>query len=172
MHSHPEASRPESPQISMPKGDNELRDESFTFGEHSVTVSCRRTTQRTSNFRLTVQVSRKELFNSLQDFGGAPWSSSSDDEDAPPTDIDALGLDVWPASITLCEHIAGLAAADPESFRSKQVIELGAGVGLPGLIAAKVGAAESVISDYDAAVVAHAAEQVARCGLGDVARGT
>ncbi len=156
-------------------GMDELHPETFEFGEHSLTVQVRRSTARTSNFKLTVQVSRKDLFNSLQDFGGAPWSSSDDDEgaetsagDAPtgPSDLDALGLDIWPAAITLCRYITD----NPDMVRDKRVIELGAGVGLPGLFAAKVGAAQSIISDYDAAVVAHANGQAVACGIGDVAR--
>ena len=157
---------------------DELHPETFEFGQHAVTVQVRRSTARTGNFKLTVQVSRKDLFNSLQDFGGAPWSSSSDEEgadleaehlgqgDAAPSDLDALGLDIWPAAITLCKYITD----NPEIVRNKRVIELGAGVGLPGLFAAKVGATQSIISDYDAEVVTHANNQAVSCGLGDTAR--
>ena len=192
----------------------DLKDETFTFTATtassptcptsptspsppiSLTVAVRKSTSRTSNFKLTVQVSRRDLFNSLTGFGGAPWSSSSDeDEDAPAADIDALGLDVWPAAITLCQYLVDM----PERVENKRVIELGAGVGLPGMVAAKLGAAESVVSDYDAAVVGHAVgvqldrraltrpgsltraarfatslvlqeEQLGRCGLQGVAR--
>ena len=156
--------------------EDELHPETFEFGRHALTVQVRRSTERTSNFKLTVQVSRKELFNSLQDFGGAPWSSSSDEEGvdlgagclgaAGPSDLDALGLDIWPAAVTLCRYITD----NPDVVTGKQVIELGAGVGLPGLFAAKVGAMRSIISDYDASVVAHANGQAVACGLSDVAR--
>lgn len=150
---------------------DELHPETFTFNEHELTVVVRRSTDRTTNFKLTVQVSRKDLFNSLQDFGGAPWSSSDEEEeagaaDALPSDLDALGLDIWPAAITLCQYIAD----NPDAVLHKRVIELGAGVGLPGLLAAKVGAEESIISDYDPSVVSHANEQIEKCGLGDGAR--
>lgn len=157
-------------QTLTPQQQQDLKDETFTFtpttaispippstspspAPISLTVAVRKSTSRTSNFKLTVQVSRRDLFNSLTGFGGAPWSSSSDeDDDAPAADIDALGLDVWPAAITLCQYLVDT----PERVVNKRVIELGAGVGLPGMVAAKLGAAESVVSDYDAAVVGHA----------------
>jgi len=169
MHAHTIQSSSQKSETS--NGDDALHDETFTFRAHSgspgvsLTVQVRRSTARTQNFKLTVQVSRKDLYNSLLDFGGAPWSSSSDD-DAAPADIDALGLDVWPAAITLSQFLVDT----PEIVENKRVIELGAGVGLPGLVAAKVGSAESIITDYDGAVVGHCDAQIARCRLQHVAR--
>jgi predicted nicotinamide N-methyase len=155
----------------------ELHTECFTFGEHTLHVKCRKGLQRTSNFKLTVQVRREDLFNSLLDFGGTPWSSDEDegrgesDELASSgeaeKDLDLLGLDIWPAAVTLGEYLA----SHPEIVRGKRVIELGAGVGLPGLVAGKVGAEQALITDYDADVVAHAHANAAECGLGDVCQG-
>ena len=78
--------------------EDELHPETFEFGDHSVSVQVRRSTARTSNFKLTVQVSRKDLINSLQGFGGAPWSSSSSEEEAE-TGAERLGAGRAPCQI-------------------------------------------------------------------------
>eukprot|EP00929_Paragymnodinium_shiwhaense_P113257 TRINITY_DN81515_c0_g1_i1.p1 TRINITY_DN81515_c0_g1~~TRINITY_DN81515_c0_g1_i1.p1 ORF type:complete len:478 (-),score=133.93 TRINITY_DN81515_c0_g1_i1:43-1476(-) len=62
------------------------------------------------------------------------------------TTDDATGLLVWPAarafSAHLCKH--------PEIVRDKRVVELGAGTGLAGLVAAALGAKEVVMTDLTA----------------------
>lgn len=64
---------------------------------------------------------------------------------------------VWPAAIALCRFIA----AHPELVEGKRVLELAAGLGLPGLIASKL-AREVIISDYiDEAVALMEASVVA-----------
>ena len=46
------------------------------------------------------------------------------------------GVVLWPAAIVLAHEVAGRA----EGFRGKRVLELGAGTGLPGIVAASLGA--------------------------------
>jgi len=46
------------------------------------------------------------------------------------------GVALWPASIALAHELASRA----EAFRGRRVLELGAGTGLPGIIAASLGA--------------------------------
>ncbi len=46
------------------------------------------------------------------------------------------GVALWPAAIALAHEVASRA----EAFRGKQVLELGAGTGMPGIVAASVGA--------------------------------
>ncbi len=46
------------------------------------------------------------------------------------------GVALWPASIALAHEVASRA----EAFRDRRVLELGAGTGLPGIIAASLGA--------------------------------
>jgi predicted nicotinamide N-methyase len=166
-----ESDRLESDRVESDRVESEhlgLSRQRFTFGEHALTVRCRKSVERTTNFKLTVQVSRRQMFESLVGFGGSSWSSSDEEEGCETSsDLDLLGLDVWPAAMTLCEYIA----QHPDLVRNKRVIELGAGVGLPGLVAGKVGASEALITDYDAQVVARAHENAVECGLENVCRG-
>lgn len=46
------------------------------------------------------------------------------------------GVALWPAAIALAHDVA----ARPEAFRGARVLELGAGTGLPGIVAASLGA--------------------------------
>jgi len=45
------------------------------------------------------------------------------------------GVAVWPSAIALAHEVGGR----PEGFRGKRVLELGAGTGLPGIVAASLG---------------------------------
>jgi predicted nicotinamide N-methyase len=45
------------------------------------------------------------------------------------------GVALWPSSIALAHDVGGR----PEGFRGKRVLELGAGTGLPGIVAASLG---------------------------------
>jgi predicted nicotinamide N-methyase len=46
------------------------------------------------------------------------------------------GVVLWPASIALAHDVA----SRPDAFRGRRVLELGAGTGLPGIVAASLGA--------------------------------
>ncbi|PSC67991.1 S-adenosyl-L-methionine-dependent methyltransferase [Micractinium conductrix] len=62
---------------------------------------------------------------------------------------DLIGLDVWPAGVALCQYLA----ASPALVSGAAVCELGAGVGLPGLLCAKLGARSVLLTDYEPLVV-------------------
>ena len=70
---------------------------------------------------------------------------------------------VWPAAIALCRHLA----ARPDLLAGKSVLELGAGLGLPGLLAAQW-AREVTISDFMPEAVSALAAAAALNGLENV----
>ncbi|KAG7675269.1 hypothetical protein Ndes2437B_g00460 [Nannochloris sp. 'desiccata'] len=57
---------------------------------------------------------------------------------------DGVGAKVWTVAHTLCQEMA----AHHEIVAGKSILEIGAGCGPCGLLAAKIGAGEVVISDY------------------------
>ncbi|PRW20580.1 hypothetical protein C2E21_8960 [Chlorella sorokiniana] len=63
---------------------------------------------------------------------------------------DLIGLDVWPASIALCNYLSAHASL----VAGAAVCELGAGMGLPGLLCAALGARHVLLTDYEPVVVA------------------
>ena len=149
-----------------------LQIHTFTFGEHSLSVECRKTLDQTLNFKLTVQCEVADIWESLRDFGGCCPNSSDDeidvdgdgDDDQPdPVKPDLLGLDIWPAALELCTYLA----ANPSLVSGANVVELGAGVGLPGLLAAHLGARRVLLTDYEPQVVAHVAQNATLCGVLD-----
>ena len=85
---------------------------------------------------------------------------------APPaggaTDDDATGLDLWRGATALASVL------EEEDVAGRTVVELGAGCGLPGLLAAKLGASAVLLTDKDPAVVEALRLSVAANGLGDV----
>jgi predicted nicotinamide N-methyase len=62
---------------------------------------------------------------------------------------DLIGMDVWPASIALCHYLV----RRPQLAAGAAVCELGAGMGLPGLLCAQLGAASVLLTDYEPLVV-------------------
>lgn len=76
------------------------------------------------------------------------------------TDFDLTGQVVWPVSIFLSWFIV----QRPELFRGRAVLEVGAGCGLPGLVAARVGAASVVLTDGSDVVMRLLQRQVAHHG--------
>lgn len=63
---------------------------------------------------------------------------------------DMLGLEIWPASRLLCEYLVD----QREMVRQcVQILELGAGLGLPSLLAAKLGAPNVLATDYEPLVL-------------------
>lgn len=78
-------------------------------------------------------------------------------------DEDVTGCIVWPAAHALSAHLC----AHPELVRGHRVVELGAGTGLVGLVAAALGAREVVLSDLPSTLPllrANAARNGALCG--------
>lgn len=71
------------------------------------------------------------------------------------------GVSLWPSSIALAREVAGRA----EDFRGRRALELGAGTGLPGIVAAALGA--SVVQTDNEELVLHLARRNA--GSNDVA---
>lgn len=155
-----------------------VREHTFTFGCHTLTVECRKTLEQTINFQLTVQCEIPDLFESLRGFGGGfPESSSGSEEEIEDglenvvdgrieeeyTQPDYLGLDIWPAALEVCGYLKD----HPGTVEGATVVELGAGVGLPALLAARLGATRVVISDYEPVVVSHVARNAQLSGVSD-----
>ena len=144
---------------------DDMEEKAFEFAGRSLRVICRKTLQQTINFNLTMQCEVHQLFESLRDFGGG-YPSDSDSgcsspggagegraevpagrgADEPKPDL--LGLDIWPAALELCAYLA----SHPSLVQGRNVLELGAGVGLPGLLAAQLGARSVVLTDYEPTV--------------------
>jgi len=146
-----------------------LANHTFTFGNADLVVNCRKTLDQTINFKLTVQCELDEIWDSLKDFGGG-YPDSADDEKLLSDDPtqheeeekqDLLGLDIWPAAIELCNYLSD----NPTLVAGKSVLELGAGVALPGLLAARLGASRVVLTDYEPQVVAHMAHNASLCNI-------
>ena len=71
---------------------------------------------------------------------------------APPADgadADATGLELWGGG----RYLANFLTIRPGVVKGCRVLELGAGVGLPGLVASRCGAAEVLLTDGDARAV-------------------
>lgn len=62
---------------------------------------------------------------------------------------DGLGAKVWSVCHIMCRELV----RHPEIFRGQQVLELGSGTGLVGLVAAAAGAQQVVMTDYEDQVV-------------------
>ncbi|XP_068658027.1 uncharacterized protein [Aristolochia californica] len=68
------------------------------------------------------------------------------DHDLEPfTGTDLLGCSVWDCAIILAHYLPNYARSHP--FASNTVLELGAGTGLPGLVAAALGAPRVTLTD-------------------------
>jgi methyltransferase-like protein 23 len=166
--------------------DDKVRPTEFTFGAYTLHCECRKELDQTINFRLTLQCEVEDLFESLRDFGGG-WNGPQSDSEtdslpspaatSSPTNLDGalhcpensvhkpdlLGLDIWPAALELCQYLIRLKSI----VERANILELGAGVGLPGLLAAKMGATNVVLTDYEQSVVDHAARNAMLCGVAD-----
>lgn len=100
-------------------------------------------------FRLPGRELRLWVVKNLEDLVGDPT-----DEDQVP-----CWADIWPAARALAEYIwAG------ESLGGQKVLELGAGMGLPGMVAALKGG-DVVLTDYQPRALEWAAENAARNGI-------
>lgn len=67
------------------------------------------------------------------------------------------GLMLWASAVGLAERLA----EDPARIAGRRVLELGAGIGLPGLVAVSLGAATVIQTDYQDEALALAAHNAA-----------
>ena len=67
--------------------------------------------------------------------------------------------DLWPSAVALADVVARRPAA------GKRVIELGCGIALPGIVAARGGAADVLLTDWSPDAIAFAAENAERNGV-------
>ena len=74
-----------------------------------------------------------------------------------------VGARLWNAATTLSERLA----RSPETARGKRVLEVGAGVGLCGILCAKLGAAFVTLSDFEDSLLDALDRSVADNGVGD-----
>jgi predicted nicotinamide N-methyase len=104
--------------------------------------------------------------------GGRSWRLSAvEDQDAlmesVQTDADLeqfpYGLLLWESAIGMAERLA----EEPELAAGKRVLELGAGVGLPGLVAHALGAAGVTQTDYQSETLDLARINAAQNGIGN-----
>ncbi|CAB9515345.1 and lysine N-methyltransferase EFM7 [Seminavis robusta] len=68
----------------------------------------------------------------------------------------STGLTLWRAAEHLCQYMA----KNPDIFQGKSVLELGAGLGLCGILAHKLGARKVCITDGDSDALLHLRENV------------
>jgi hypothetical protein len=120
----------------------------FTFGGHCVQVLCRATPPGNDDDNSQ----ESSTSSSLHDSTGCSLVQrlsvhlAQQLEELGAETEDTVGWDIWEgATELLCEHVA----ENPLLVQGKRVLEIGAGVGVVGLIAAKCGARSVVISDYD-----------------------
>ncbi|KNE61729.1 hypothetical protein AMAG_06531 [Allomyces macrogynus ATCC 38327] len=68
------------------------------------------------------------------------------------------GLKTWPASLSMAEYLL----IHPDLIRGKAVVELGSGVGVLGLVCARLGAARVTLTDVNASVLSVLEQNVDR----------
>ena len=68
--------------------------------------------------------------------------------------------DLWPSAVALADVVA----RRPPT--GKRVLELGCGIGLPGIVAARGAAADVLLADWSPDAIAFAADNAARNGVG------
>jgi predicted nicotinamide N-methyase len=86
---------------------------------------------------------------------------------------------MWPSAVALSRWLV----SNPDEVRNKDVLELGAGCGLVGLVAARINSKESsgdeiqqekgsfTLTDFNDVVVKNIQQNIALNGLGDIAQG-
>ena len=96
-------------------------------------------------------------------------SSAEEEDDAHPVNdsVDQVGWDIWEsATEALCRCIA----AKPQLVQNRFVIELGAGVGVVSILAAKLGASLVLCTDYDSVALSLAARNSELNSVNDTCR--
>ncbi len=119
--------------IMATKGLVETRRREFTFGDHTIQIACRSTPDMES-----------------EEAAGKDELISADEINLPNIEgqksVDQVGWDIWEsATDLLCQFLV----AYPHLVRDRHVIELGGGVGVVSILAAKFDAAKVVCTDYD-----------------------
>eukprot|EP00884_Botryococcus_braunii_P021834 jgi/Botrbrau1/8334/Bobra.0081s0023.1 len=79
-----------------------------------------------------------------------------DESDISSGEPDQVGLDLWPASFYMCRYLPALGSF----LEDTPVLELGCGVGMCGLLAARLGASSVLLTDYDDWVLGFARRNV------------
>ncbi|KAI7839127.1 hypothetical protein COHA_007130 [Chlorella ohadii] len=141
-----------------------------TAAQAEVRLWCREPPEAQAGKTLTWQLDSGDASGGQQPPDGAPppaaaaaaaQPAAAGSNVAPQEDPDLIGLDVWPASIALCRYLAN----HPEVVAGQQVVELGAGMGLVGLLCAALGAQHVLLTDYEPQVLAHLDKNAALNGL-------
>ncbi len=111
----------------------ETRRREFIFGDYVIHIACRSTPDIESE-----EASGKDELLSTDEIN-LPIDEGQ-------TSVDQVGWDIWEsATDLLCRFLV----AYPHLVRDRHVIELGAGVGVVSILAAKLEAANVVCTDYD-----------------------
>lgn len=125
-----------------------------------------------SEWKIEALAARYPLEEARLSIGGRTWRITAvEDQDAliaqVKTDADLqafpYGLMLWASALGLAERLA----EEPSLIAGKRVLELGAGVGLPGIAAAALGASEVIQTDYQDEALALARHNAAANGVQD-----
>ena len=121
-----------------------LQTRKFIFGEHTVSVHCRQSPGQDTEQNCRDSV--PEIENEV---------------------TDTVGWDVWDgATIAICEKMT----SNPDLVKGKNILELGAGVGVVGILAGLLGARSVQITDYDEGALAIAAMNIELNNLNSICK--
>ncbi|KAL6771905.1 hypothetical protein ACKKBG_A28230 [Auxenochlorella protothecoides x Auxenochlorella symbiontica] len=151
----------------------------YTFGDTSLSIYSRKYAEDTTKVSISMQLTVEQIWDSFWNFGDGPsppppikTCQGSEKEVAVGKETgaaapapDLLGLDIWPGALALCNYLA----MHPSLVGCRRVLELGAGMGLPALLAAKLGCSSALLTDYEPLVLELAAENIRLNGVGDIA---
>ena len=83
-----------------------------------------------------------------------------------PNDTHAIPYfaDIWPSALALAKYLA----QHPNCIQQRSIIELGCGLGLPSIVAAKLGAAAVTATDYHPACIPYCKANTIKNGVGQI----